>query len=450
MAVTAPEVCHQLLYQLRLSNLNFVISETPYSAQILLRKRFLKDVEGPACPNLTNQFSNSKNLEDENKVIKEEKNDLVDKVRELESSRKTATETLHLLEEKIAKAEAAALKCYQEKNHEVATFKTVVKNHNDELARLKADLSQANRSLKEKDKELFRLDQKCDNLSNNMNKYKTEVSHLKAEKIQLEKEVKKSRKTKKSVNASTNTLPISMPTSTISSLAVSKLSPVSLCSMGMDCSPTTNVSTTVIAVSTTSTHPTNPPVPSSRNTPCPKTSTLSFTDSSRTSMEGAFLSTSALNSPTASTKSCSCSHTPQCMVRHPNPPPPFAPITFNQFYNPPKPPTHIKIFPDERLTYDEYLNLIVSHKCEEFGERMLYHTERVEYDDPGPCGGVEATYMSTCPNHTKASIVLENISEEKNLKLKKQNFKCEICSVAFTKESSVTFHVNRKHFKMKT
>ena len=154
MAVTAHEVCHQLLYQLRLSNLNFMISETPYSAQILLRKRFLKDVQGPAPSNLNNQVS--KDLENETKIIKEEKDDLENKVHEFESSLRTATETLHLFEEKVSKAEAAALKTYQEKKHEVATFKTTVKNLNDELARVKADLSQSNKYLKEKDKEYSR------------------------------------------------------------------------------------------------------------------------------------------------------------------------------------------------------------------------------------------------------------------------------------------------------
>ena len=35
--MSAQEVYHQFIYQLRSSNLNFVLSETPYSAQILLR-----------------------------------------------------------------------------------------------------------------------------------------------------------------------------------------------------------------------------------------------------------------------------------------------------------------------------------------------------------------------------------------------------------------------------
>ena len=78
------------------------------------------------------------------------------------------------------------------------------------------------------------------------------------------------------------------------------------------------------------------------------------------------------------------------------------------------------------------------------------YTERVEYDDPGPCGGVEATYMSTCPNHPKALIDVEKISEEIIFEVKKNNFKCDICSVAFSKESSVAFHVKRNHVKIKT
>ena len=37
------DICDQILQGIRASQINFVISETPYSAQICLRKRFLKN-----------------------------------------------------------------------------------------------------------------------------------------------------------------------------------------------------------------------------------------------------------------------------------------------------------------------------------------------------------------------------------------------------------------------
>ena len=48
MANFAQLICQQLLPdQLRYSNLNFFLSETPYSAQIILRKPFVKECSGP-------------------------------------------------------------------------------------------------------------------------------------------------------------------------------------------------------------------------------------------------------------------------------------------------------------------------------------------------------------------------------------------------------------------
>ena len=48
MANFAQLICRQLLPdQLRYSNLNFFLSETPYSAQIILRKPFVKECSGP-------------------------------------------------------------------------------------------------------------------------------------------------------------------------------------------------------------------------------------------------------------------------------------------------------------------------------------------------------------------------------------------------------------------
>ena len=65
MTVSAQEVCHQLLYQLRQSNLNFQVSETSYSAQILLRKRFLKESLGPAPYFNLPSTQNNHDLEDQ-------------------------------------------------------------------------------------------------------------------------------------------------------------------------------------------------------------------------------------------------------------------------------------------------------------------------------------------------------------------------------------------------
>ena len=205
MAASANEVCHHLLHQLRLSNLNFVLSETPYSAQIILRKRFLKEFTGPSFQ----ISSNSTVTQEIQDLIKQ--NDLLSKenacfLNQLESIRNNSRETIDILEEKISKAEAAALQSYKEKNTESGIFKKLVKDLNDEIANNKKDLNLKNKAVKEKEKEILKLDQKCTNLASNINNFKSEISTLKQEKKKLVKQ--KSEKPKKAHNVSTNTTSI--------------------------------------------------------------------------------------------------------------------------------------------------------------------------------------------------------------------------------------------------
>ena len=47
---------------------------------------------------------------------------------------KTSKETIDILEEKVTKAEAAALKSYEEKNTELAMLRNLVKGLNIEIA----------------------------------------------------------------------------------------------------------------------------------------------------------------------------------------------------------------------------------------------------------------------------------------------------------------------------
>ena len=105
MAASAHNVCQKVLNNLRLSNLNFMISETPYSAQILLRKRFLKEVSGPESSFDIggNDSDHKRGLANENSMLRKEIEDIEEKI---ESDR----EIVKILEEKVAKAEAAAFK----------------------------------------------------------------------------------------------------------------------------------------------------------------------------------------------------------------------------------------------------------------------------------------------------------------------------------------------------
>ena len=110
---SATAVCQLLLNQLRSSNLNFIISETPYSAQILLQKRFVKEASGPAwAKNVENEFEITKNTGDD-------------------------------------QSEASA---YKEKADEITILKKNIKTNKDEINTLRKDLSQERKITKEKEK----------------------------------------------------------------------------------------------------------------------------------------------------------------------------------------------------------------------------------------------------------------------------------------------------------
>jgi predicted RNase H-like nuclease (RuvC/YqgF family) len=132
--------------------LNFLVSETPYSAQIVLRKRFVKEATGPSWPQQSLIFPTSHENLNQVEQVQEENNYLQSRIHELEGNLKSSNETIGILEEKVSKAEASALKSFNEKSEEVAFLKTTIKNHHIELNTMKQDLKQERKANKEKDK----------------------------------------------------------------------------------------------------------------------------------------------------------------------------------------------------------------------------------------------------------------------------------------------------------
>ena len=121
---------------------------------------------------------------------------------ELQSQNRSSTEIVTILEQKIAKIEAAALKSYEDKNLETATLRDALKNTKAELEMNKKDLNAKNKLVKEKEKENQKLDQKNENLVENVKKLKSDVNSLKTEIQKFEKQ----KKIPKSKDVSTNIL----------------------------------------------------------------------------------------------------------------------------------------------------------------------------------------------------------------------------------------------------
>ena len=170
---SAHDVCQQLLYQLRMSNLHFDVSETPHSVQIMLRKRFLKDSKGPATFFLSiSALQDYENLEHQTHLLNSEVSKLKEENEKLQSQNKSSSEIVKILEEKLAKVEAAAFKSYEDKNLETNTLKDSLRNFKTELQNTKKDMNTRNKLVKEKEKENYKLDQKNENLVENVRKLK--------------------------------------------------------------------------------------------------------------------------------------------------------------------------------------------------------------------------------------------------------------------------------------
>ena len=109
------EVSQQVLNLLRHSNLNFKIVETPYTAEILLRKKFVKEASGPAAFELfsnvlVNQEFREQNIENQKDFMLNENSNLKNRIEELKSLNKKSDDTIAVLNEKLSKAEANSQK----------------------------------------------------------------------------------------------------------------------------------------------------------------------------------------------------------------------------------------------------------------------------------------------------------------------------------------------------
>ena len=103
--VRAHRVCEEYLTILRRSKLNYMVKETPYSAYITIRKKFVKD-----CNDLSNVTfagdANKDNLNIENCFLKQRCKDLEDQIKHLEVESEEVHSKLKPLDKEIEKLTA--------------------------------------------------------------------------------------------------------------------------------------------------------------------------------------------------------------------------------------------------------------------------------------------------------------------------------------------------------
>ena len=183
MTVPASETFQQLVLKLYQSQLHFYLSETPYSAQITIRKRFLKDKDGPSPMFSSN--STPQNDEVEN---------LTTQIIELKKTVENSSEVIEILEKKLATAETQAFKAFEEKKTQISVLNSSVRKSEDLVKELRKDLIDVHKVVKGKEKLIHQLEKKCENLNDNNENHKNELTRLKTENKKLLKSKAKSEK----------------------------------------------------------------------------------------------------------------------------------------------------------------------------------------------------------------------------------------------------------------
>ena len=295
MTITANEMFRQLVQTLYSSNLHFHLSETPFSAQILIRKKFLNDRMAPSSTSFLSQTETAQN-----------------QVLELQKNIENYSETINRLELKLEHAESKASKAYDDKKIEVEVLKSSLKNSSLEVRNLKKDLEDERKLVKQKEKIIQKLEHKCENLATSNTNVKTLMSKLKNENKKLLKNMpNKSITNKDSIDPNQNLQP-DVSTQMCSSSLTQRAG----------AAPSTQPSAQL------GTQPGTPPP--ARNCTTLGTPTRTPADTpprpSSTTLFGTSCGTPPATLPllptTVSIESDgTCHHTPQCVIRQPKPPP---------------------------------------------------------------------------------------------------------------------------------
>ena len=211
----ATEVFNSILSQIQISNLNFQLQLSPFSAQISLRKSFVKDRTGafllpPLQPSNIPDLVN-KNLELKNDLtnlrnkyeklvndcdhayieavsVKEELTIENENLREIIKEKEDQCEYLkgesNLLQSKIENAEEKMIE-------HVSETKDKITKLSSEISTLKSDASKAHKLFKSKEKDIYNLVKKNENLSNKIDNLQASKDEVKKERDKLVKEIKK-------------------------------------------------------------------------------------------------------------------------------------------------------------------------------------------------------------------------------------------------------------------
>ena len=170
MSSTPQDSCDIILRTLRESNLNFIVSETPFSIQICVRKRFINNYNAPGQKKVGLKVKAEDALVNENAHLMDT----------LEEAKKTVDDlkmTNNALQNKLEKAESEVFKiCNQKKVFEAKLEKM---KDSDTKAISEAKMKSLEKSVKAKEKLIIENGKKLENAIELIGNLETEIITLK-------------------------------------------------------------------------------------------------------------------------------------------------------------------------------------------------------------------------------------------------------------------------------
>ena len=204
-------MCDQVLQRLKSSNLNFYVQETPYSAYITIRKKFIKGRESNAeSKSLSSNREDREvieNLKAKIEALEIDNTNFESDLHSLSSKEETVSnELVRVMAEKVAveKANIAIEKALETKTVETKKLQNTVKDLSRDIQNIQNELKVSTKNLKAKEKEVQRLEKTNDNSQETSNRLKVKNSELNTENKKLKKRLAKLEKNQAAVQKETS------------------------------------------------------------------------------------------------------------------------------------------------------------------------------------------------------------------------------------------------------
>ena len=197
MALTKPEIaCENVLKNLKISRLTFTVQETPFSAYVTIRKKFIPNAPAETLSSslgdlqIENMFKTLEILNKENSTLKSKLKDAENQSDKLIENNESLKELSHQSEfDKIE-----LVNQIEKLSKEVEEFKVENRRIRDELESIEKDDKAFNKVLKQKDKQLHDLEKANTSLKENLQSVRSEFSSFKSEVNRERKEIEKTKK----------------------------------------------------------------------------------------------------------------------------------------------------------------------------------------------------------------------------------------------------------------